>query len=355
MEMRPLKFDDKDQDMKSRCERSVFAKTALSAALAIASTFGVALPAAAQTGTQTLVIFPDDGYTSIYNLINSAQSTIDMTMYELQDTTAQSDLCNAAARGVTVRVILDVNLEKSNNTAAYNQLNSCGVNVVWAWTKYQATHQKTITIDAATSNAQTAIMTANLTSRYYSTTRDFAVLETDANDIKAIEATFAKDFAHASVTPSNGDDLVWSPTNSESSLLNIINNATTSLLVENEEMSDSAIVDALENAAENGVSVTIVMTNDDNDYADEFDDLTSAGANISTYPDNSTSLYIHAKAIVADYGTSAQNAFVGSENFSNASLTENRELGLTTTNSSILQQLETTMSSDYSGGTPWSD
>jgi cardiolipin synthase A/B len=337
--------------MKSRCERSIFSKTALSAALAIACTFGAALPAAAQSVTQTLVTFPDDGYTSIYNLINSAQKTIDMTMYELQDTTASGDLCNAAARGVTVRVILDVNLEKSNNTAAYNQLNSCGVNVVWAWTKYQATHQKTITVDAATSNAQTAIMTANLTSRYYSTTRDFAVIENDLNDITAIEDTFAKDFAHETVTPSNGDDLVWSPTNSESSLLNIINNAQTSLLVENEEMSDSAIVDALENAAENGVQVTVVMTNDDNDYADEFDDLANAGVNIATYPDNSTALYIHAKVIVAD-GTSA---FVGSENFSNASLTENRELGLITTNSSIISQLTSTINSDYSGGTPWSD
>jgi cardiolipin synthase A/B len=340
--------------MKSRCERSIFSKTALSAALAIACTFGAALPAAAQT-TQTLVIEPDQGMTSIYNLINSAQSTIDMTMYELVDTTAQNDLCSAVSRGVTVRVILDVNLEESNNTAAYNQLQGCGVNVVWAWTKYQATHQKTITIDAATSNAQTAIMTLNLTSRYYSTTRDFAVIENNATDIAAIEATFNKDFAHKSVTPSDGADLVWSPTNSESSLLNIINNAQQSLLVENEEMSDSAIVDALENAAENGVSVTVVMTNDDNDYASEFDELADAGVNISTYPDNSTSLYIHAKAIVADYGTSAQNAFVGSENFSSASLTENRELGLTTTNSSIISQLETTMSNDYSGGTPWSD
>ncbi|WP_164931871.1 phospholipase D-like domain-containing protein [Dyella sp. M7H15-1] len=341
--------------MKSRCERSVFGKTTLSIALTLACTFGAALPVAAQTSTQTLVIFPDQGFTSIYNLINSAQKTIDMTMYELQDTTAQNDLCNAAARGVTVRVILDVNDEKSNNTAAYDQLKDCGVNVVWAWTKYEASHQKTITVDSATSNAQTAIMTANLTSRYYSTSRDYAVIENNTTDISAIEATFAKDFAHSSVTPSNGTDLVWSPTNSQSSLLSIINNAQTSLLVENEEMSDSAIVEALENAAKAGVSVTVVMTNDDNDYASEFNELTNAGVNISTYPDNTTSLYIHAKAIVADYGTSAQMAFVGSENFSSASLTKNRELGLITTHSSILSQLKSTMSSDYSGGTHWSD
>lgn len=334
--------------MNIRSKRSSLAKAALAAACA----FGIALPAFAQ-GTQTLVIEPDQGLTSIYSLINAAKSTIDMTMYELQDTTAQNDLCNATARGVKVRVILDTNLEKSNNTAAYNQLHSCGVNVVWAYTKYHATHQKTITIDAATANAQTAIMTLNLTSRYYSTSRDFAVIENDSNDIAAIEATFNKDFTHSTVTPSNGDDLVWSPTNSQTSLLNIINNAQTSLLVENEEMSDSAIVNALANACANGVSVSIAMVNDNNDYASEFDTLTNAGCNVSTYPDTSTGFYIHAKAIVADYGTSNQVAFVGSENFSNASLTENRELGLTTTNSSIISQLESTLSNDYAGGTPW--
>ena len=336
--------------MKS--ERS-FAKTMLSAALVCACAFGATMPAAAQTTTQTLVIFPDQGFQPIYNLISAAKSTIDMTMYELQDTTAQGLLCSAESSGVKVRVILDVNDEKSNNTAAYNQLKGCGVGVVWAYTKYEATHEKSIVIDGATANAQVAVMTANLTSRYYSTTRDFAIIQNNATDIAAIEATFSKDYAHDSVTPTNGVDLVWSPTNTQTSLLAIINDAKTSLLVENEEMSDTAIVDALENAAKAGVSVTVVMTNDDNEYKTEFNALQKAGVNISTYPDNDTALYIHAKAIVADYGTSNAAAFVGSENFSSASLTENRELGMTTTNSSILSQLESTMSSDYAGGTPW--
>jgi cardiolipin synthase A/B len=336
--------------MKS--ERS-FAKTMLSAALVCACAVGAVTPAAAQTTTQTLVIFPDQGFQPIYNLISAAKSTIDMTMYELQDTTAQDLLCTAESSGVKVRVILDVNDEKSNNTAAYDQLKDCGVGVVWAYTKYEATHEKSIVIDGATANAQVAILTANLTSRYYSTTRDFAIIQNNTTDIAAIEATFAKDYAHESVTPSDGVDLVWSPTNSQSSLLSIINNAKTSLLVENEEMSDTNIVDALENAAKAGVSVTVVMTNDDNEYESEFNALQKAGVKISTYPDNDTALYIHAKAIVADYGTSNALAFVGSENFSSASLTENRELGMTTTNSSILSQLESTMSSDYAGGTPW--
>ncbi|MDR3385871.1 MAG: phospholipase D-like domain-containing protein [Rudaea sp.] len=77
-----------------------------------------AFPDATAT-TYNLVTEPDQGLTSIYNLISSATKTIDMTMYELSDTTVEMLLAQAASDGVKVRVILDQNLEKSNNQAAY--------------------------------------------------------------------------------------------------------------------------------------------------------------------------------------------------------------------------------------------
>jgi phosphatidylserine/phosphatidylglycerophosphate/cardiolipin synthase-like enzyme len=57
--------------------------------------------------------------------------------------------------------------------------------------------------------------------------------------------------------------------------------------------------------------------------------------------------------MVADYGTSDQKAFVGSENFSDASLTRNRELGLITSDTAIVNGLEKTLASDFAGGTPF--
>ncbi len=300
------------------------------------------------TVTYTLVTEPAAGYTPIYNLINSATTSIDMTMYELTDTTAEQDLAAAAARGVTVRVILDQNLEKSNNTAAYNYLNANGVPTHWASTTYAATHQKTITIDDATS----AIMTGNLTSQYYSTSRDFAVIENNSLDVKAIEKVFNADYAGTAITPTDGDHLVWSPTDAQSQITSIINGATTSLSVENEEMGDSTVTTDLENAAKRGVDVEVIMTNDDNEYSTEFDALVAAGVHVHTYA-YTASLYIHAKAIVADYGTSAAQVDVGSQNFSNASLNENRELGFVTNNTTIISGIDSALASDYAGGTNW--
>ncbi len=317
------------------------------------TTTGTTTTPTTTTGTTTtpgsgtappLITEPGQGLTPIYNYIQSATKSIDMTMYALQDTEAEDLLGAEAAKGITVRVILDGSSnEKTNNTPAYNYLTAHGVQVIWSNPAYTYTHEKSIVVD----DASVAIMTLNLQSQYYSTSRDFAVINEDANDVKAVEATFNADFADKSITPSDGDDLVWSPTDSQTQLLALINNATSSLVVENEEMGDTDIVNALVSAAKRGVNVKVIMT-DDGDYDSEFATLTAAGVHVVTYAEDA-SLYIHAKVILAD----GKRAFIGSENFSNTSLNDNRELGLITTNAAILSSLTSTLASDYSGGTTY--
>jgi len=295
-------------------------------------------------GGLTIITDPDQGMSWLYALLGTAKTSIDMTMYELTDPMVTSLLTQAATNGLTVRVILDQNLEKTDNTTAYDALSAAGVNVHWANPTYQATHQKTVTIDKTTS----AIMTMNLTPDDYPTSRDFAIITSDAADVAAIETTFEGDLVDMSFTPPTGDNLVWSPTNALSSLTGIIQGAKTSLWVENEEMGDQAIVSALSGAASRGVAVKVIME-DSRNYQSEFETLQDAGVDVVTYMH--AALYIHAKVIVADYGTSGAQVFVGSENFSNASLTENRELGLVTSDPAVLTSLYTTLHGDFDGGT----
>ncbi len=217
--------------------------------------------AAATTVTQTLYVEPAQGFGFAYSLVGQATKSIDMTMYELVDTTFSADLVAACKRGVTVRVILDQNLEQSNNAAAYKQLNAqTNCSAAYANPAFQATHEKAIVLDGTT----LVLLTANLTSRYYSTTRDFALVENDAADVAAVEAIFNADFRSTtsfSYKPGAGHDLIWSPTTAQADLLGIINGATKTLLVENEEMSAANIVSALEAACKRGVAVEITMTN----------------------------------------------------------------------------------------------
>jgi phosphatidylserine/phosphatidylglycerophosphate/cardiolipin synthase-like enzyme len=101
-------------------------------------------PVSAGSGALTLLSEPQAGLGQVDKLINGARSSIDLTMYELNDTTAEGDLAAAAERGVHVRVILDAHLEMSRNTAAYDYLKAHKVHVAWApsATTY---HQKTVT------------------------------------------------------------------------------------------------------------------------------------------------------------------------------------------------------------------
>lgn len=324
-------------------------KTALLPLVAAMSVVAGLSGLSAQTptpATYTLITEPSQGLTPIYNLISSAKKTIDITMYELSDTTVTSALATAAADGVAVRVILDQNSEKKNNTTAYNYLASHKVSVHWANPTYAVTHQKTITVDQAT----TAIMTLNLTPQDYATTRDFAVITNDVADIAAIETTFSADFQNATITPPNGDNLVWSPTNSRNALLAFINAATKSLLIAEEEMSDTGIEAALESALTRGVSVTMVQENESNKYNAILTTLKQDGAKIAVYS-SPTGYYIHAKAILADFGTAQATMFIGSENVSTPSLNSNRELGLIFNDQASMAAVETAITTDYNGGT----
>jgi cardiolipin synthase len=305
-------------------------------------------PATGGSGTLRVMVEPAAGVGAIYKLITGARSSVDLTMYELRDTAAEDDLAADAKRGVDVRVILDEHLEKSRNTATYDFLSAHRVHVTWAdsGTTY---HQKTLTVDGKTS----VIMTLNMVSEDYPGTRDFAVIDTRPADIHAIVTTFNADFAHRSVNPPDGADLVWSPTNSHSSILAVINGAKHTLSVENEEMGDSTITSALVAAAKRGVDVKVIMTAE-SEWDSAFSELASAGVHVRLYADSDNALYIHAKAVVADAGRSGQQLFVGSENFSKASLGYNRELGIRTTNGAVISTINATLASDYAGAKAYS-
>jgi phosphatidylserine/phosphatidylglycerophosphate/cardiolipin synthase-like enzyme len=80
--------------------------------------------------------------------------------------------------------------------------------------------------------------------------------------------------------------------------------------------------------------------------------LVAAGVHVHTYPNSSSVLYIHAKAVVADAGRADQRMFVGSENFSTASLRHNRELGIATTQAAVISAISATLARDYAGAAP---
>ena len=304
---------------------------------------GVAVAGLAQaTSTLSLVTLPDNGENAIYSFVNSATSSIDVTIYELKDVTLENDLVAREKAGVDVRVILD-QAQMSYNTGAYDVLTAGGVGVVWSSTAFTYTHQKTITVD----NDESYISTGNFDTTYYATSRDFGVFDTNASDVGAIVAVFMLTTRTPRSPRPTGTDLVWSPTDSQTQLVNLINGAQHSLDIEQEEFSDTTLVSDIVAAENRGVTVRVVVE-DPSDYTSELNEVTAAGGKVTGYS-SSTGFYIHAKTVIVTMATRQPRPSSGSENFSSNSLNDNRELGLITSDSGVVSGLESAFAADFSG------
>lgn len=307
------------------------------------------LPTLAISGSSGNQVFlePEQGFAPVYALLSSARQRLDMTMYELVDSRAEQILGADAARGVRVRVLLDARLEKKNNTEAYDYLHQHGVQVFWSNSRFAATHQKTVVVDGSLA----AVLTLNLASRYYATTRDFGVLTTDRADVASIEEVFDADIHGHSVRAKPGDDLVWSP-GAEEAFVRLIDQARVSVAVESEELTDRAVLDALVRARKRGVAVSLAMTYQQQ-YAASFTLLSRAGAQVGYYRGEQP-IYVHAKALVVDAGQRGGRALVGSQNIGAASLLHDRELGIVLTDPVQIAQVAAVVGRDVAQAHPWS-
>ncbi|MGH3599838.1 MAG: phospholipase D-like domain-containing protein [Pseudonocardiaceae bacterium] len=288
----------------------------------------------------TVLSEPQAGVAPFLKMIDGARSSIDLTMYELFDQRVEQALVAAQHRGVDVRVLLNggyYSERETTNARAYSYLHSHGVHVRYAPTYFALTHQKTLTVDGR----QSAIMTLNFDG-LYSSTRDYAVIDTQPADVAAIAAAFDADYAGRRITASTGTgDLVWSP-GAAPTVLRMIDGARRSIDLEDEEMDYAPATPALCDAAKRGVAVHVVMT-----YATEwrgdFARLEGCGARVHLY--HGQRYYIHAKLLLVD----GRHALVSSQNLSTGSLSYNRELGITITTPALLAQLAGDFASDYAG------
>src|SRR5204862_7561195 len=102
-----------------------------------------------------------------------------------------------------------------------------------------------------------------------------------------------------------------------------------------------------------GGSVRIRGENQGGEFRRHFARLARAAVRISYYHSPS-GFYRHGKILEADYGTRHAKVFIGSENFSNTSLNQNRELGLITASHAVMSSIARTFATDFRNGTHWS-
>ncbi len=299
----------------------------------------------------TLFVQPDDGRAPVLDAFNNAQTSIDLMIYLLSDRDVITALKNAVLRGVAVRVMLEQNPCCATNNAMqrsiFGELQEARVQVQWTNPTFRLTHAKMAIVDGSTA----LIMSQNLTKTSFTYNREANIIDRDPVHVETLTALFAADWGRTAYVPTN-PNLVIANANARQKLLALIGGATKSLSIESEEMQDSTIIDALIAAQKRGVTVHYIgptapstatgPQRDDNAIGRKR--LVAGGVTVRLL----TSPYVHTKTVLAD----GLVAFVGSENFSAASLDTNREIGILTADTAIIGRLTSVFQKDWTIGKP---
>jgi len=316
----------------------LLALTVLGGCLPNATPTQTPLPTVTPTATpalEKLFVEPNDGVDALLQAIESARKRIQITVYLLTYHDIINALESAARRGVKVQVILEgYPYGGGNNLGVIKALQSHGVEAKTGNPAFHYTHQKTVTID----NRLAFLMTSNLTYSAFHNNREFMVLIRDPAKIAEINEVFAADWERR---PPKLDHpkLVWSPVNSRSVILGLINSAHKRIEMYQEEMYDREVVDALITAAEKrhlDIRVIGPYREDDNG---EWMTLSRHGVHVHRIEQP----FVHAKVILVD----GKVALIGSMNISETSLDFNRELGLVTRDPAIMNRLQRVFAEDW--------
>ncbi|HEY5089603.1 MAG TPA: phospholipase D-like domain-containing protein [Polyangia bacterium] len=286
-----------------------------------------------------LVVEPDAGPQAVLDLITSARASLWMEMYLLTDDRAIAAIAGRAAAGCDVRVILEPApyQDAGANQTAFDRLAAAGVDVRWSTARFTYTHAKTFTID----HVRLAVLTLNLTTAGLTGNREYAALDDDPTDVAAAETIFAAD-ALGATTALPAGRLVTSPESTRPALRALIDDARTSLALETEELTDTAIVGALLDARARGVAVTLAWPGPASGAGSPFLELAATGAVVRAV----TAPPIHGKVLVAD----GRTLYVGSANLTPTSLDDNREMGLWLDQPATAALIATTVADDAAGG-----
>jgi cardiolipin synthase len=307
---------------------------------------------AGPTITSSFYIPSADGEQPVIDAIRTAHTSIRMIMFHLTNPAIVEALVEAAGHGVDIQMILDNgNLSAHTPKSITEPLAKAGIKVIASSTGFRITHVKSLVID----NSKALIMSLNLTMTF-ADTRDYAVITTDKGVISEFLSVFDADVTNAengtATTPTlSSPYLAWSPVNSESRLTAFVNSAKTSLVATSENLGDPDIQKAMIAAAKRGVSVRVISPLCDQNVNPLLDlpylaELNAGGVEARAMPTPSSAQapYMHAKMMLVD----GSQAFIGSVNFSTASTTDARELGIFFADTATVQMISGEFEQDWS-------
>ena len=336
-------------------------------------------------------IFENSAGSPLVSLIQSAKTSVDIEIYEMNDMGVHLAIQDALNRRVKVRVIkdgtpvggscrvfsplserdtVDCQAEKSlkisvqeagGEYVAFNKENLCAAPGGKCFE-----HGKIVLVD----RSRALLSTGNFNStslcsaseRGDTCNRDYTVVSEDPSVVNLLETIFEKDivgqrYDMSVILAKTGNGKVTVSPFSLEPLIRFIQTAQKSIQIQNQYLKNPQLNQAIREAASRGVEVEVMVASacsfgppksgDAQGWTATYRAFDLAGVKTRIFPRKiqirGVGGYLHAKTIVVDQ----RRAWVGSVNGSTQSLTNNREFGIFIDEPSQVQKLSNIMYHDF--------
>lgn len=274
--------------------------------------------------TGKLLISPFGSHDEILWLLQEAKYSIDIRWYQISDKQLITVLKNKAKSGVKIRIILENSMhgdESGDYFSFYKQIKWTGIEVTtdeWLWTNY--VHAKTFIID----NHVFIVSTANSTYPWFFGNREYRFVSQQKTYAHVFTKVFEQDRKKQYYSAPLPENIWICPFNCRWLLTSFINQATKSIYIQAQYLEDKALIEQLQQKASQGLVIRLIFGKYQEDLLpDDLKNLTR----LQWEPN------VHAKNILIDN----KQLYIWSMNLSTNAIEQNREIGVVTSDSNVLE------------------
>src|SRR5215831_14112510 len=142
--------------------------------------------------SRSLIVMPDDSARPILEAIAAAKKSLRIKMFLFSDPALLAAVIAAQNRGVKVRVMLNPARRggEPENEPTRKTLRNAGVEVIDSNPAFAVTHEKSMVVD----DEMAFVKSLNWETKILTETRDYAVVTTDAGEVKEVIDCFEADW-----------------------------------------------------------------------------------------------------------------------------------------------------------------
>ena len=284
----------------------------------------------------SLIVQPGDSFFPLVDAIDSAVSSIKMTIFRMNDPIIREAMTYAVSRGVKVQALVAPASKgwTKKNKKLSEELSKVGIEVRVPRArkeKIKRYHYKIMTID----NELSLILTFNPTQKNLHYARDFGLLIRDTEIASELSRLFDADWAGEVYKPLDLP-LVISPHNSREKMLKLLSSAEKTICILDAKVQDQEAIGLLLRKASAGCSIKIIS----NDIS--YDEV------VPNYHVRKLARYkLHAKCIIVD----GNRFFIGSQNIRPVSMDRRREVGIIVEDEAMARKIERVFEEDWENAT----